>query len=154
VLDPGRHDGASVTLAPGVVLYARGSAAPPLPDGGLALPVVPSSAFGDGSTPGPASCFSPDAWGRRFDLVVANILEGVLLELADTLAAALAPGGRLRLCGFTPLQTPALRAAYANRPLVLELQTEREGWAMLQLAKGGTMHQDPLVGRLDGETDG
>jgi ribosomal protein L11 methyltransferase len=205
VIDPGRHGGASVALAPGVVLYARGSAAPPLPDGTLVLSMIPSPAFGDSSHPTTRLCAQavdlwcrtrapgavldvgtgsgvlariararsvpfvvgtdtdraaldaaranaaldpgpgellltdrpPDAWGPRFDLVVANILEGVLLELAETLVAALAPGGRLLLCGFTPLQTPALRAAYADGSLALELQTEREGWAMLQLAKAG-----------------
>jgi len=91
--------------------------------------------------PGPGELLlsdrAPETWGPRFDLVVANILEGVLLELAETLVAAVAPGGRLLLCGFTPLQTPALRAAYADRSLARELQSEREGWALLQLQKEG-----------------
>ena len=35
---------------------------------------------------------SPDHLGPKFDLVVANILEGPLRELAPSLGAALAPG--------------------------------------------------------------
>jgi ribosomal protein L11 methyltransferase len=79
----------------------------------------------------------PDAWGPRFHLVVANILEDVLLRLADSLVAALAPGGGLLLSGFTRIQTPALRAAFLTRGLAMDLQTERDGWALLQFVGPG-----------------
>jgi ribosomal protein L11 methyltransferase len=76
---------------------------------------------------------APDAFGRRFELVVANILEPVLLALAPALTAALASGGALVLSGFTPAQTPSLRAAFGARGLGLEVQATLEGWALLQL---------------------
>lgn len=78
------------------------------------------------------SDLAPDAWGPRFDLVVANILEGILLDLAPRLVAALAPGGRLLLSGFTPVQTPALRAAFTALGLAMETQAVLDGWALLQ----------------------
>lgn len=42
----------------------------------------------------------PDSWGSRFQLVVANILEGPLVELAPALKRALVPEGLLLLSGF------------------------------------------------------
>ncbi|MEW5852595.1 MAG: 50S ribosomal protein L11 methyltransferase [Myxococcota bacterium] len=77
----------------------------------------------------------PDAWGARFDLVVANILAGVLLELADALVRAMAPGAALMLSGFTPVQAPALRAAFSSRGLLPDVQAQLEGWAVLQLRR-------------------
>ncbi len=88
----------------------------------------------------PAPIFTdaaPDAWGPRFDLVVANILEGVLLALAPALTAALAPGGSLLLSGFTPLQTPSLRAAFSALGLVVNGQSAADGWALLQCHRPG-----------------
>ncbi|MDQ3232075.1 MAG: 50S ribosomal protein L11 methyltransferase, partial [Pseudobdellovibrionaceae bacterium] len=55
---------------------------------------------------------APDHWGARFDLVVANILEEPLRELAPALVRALAPHGQLLLSGFTRLQAPRLRVLY------------------------------------------
>lgn len=78
---------------------------------------------------------APDAWGPRFDLVVANILEEVLIALAPSLAAALAPGGALLLSGFMPAQTPALRAAFGALGLEVGLQARLEGWALLELRR-------------------
>jgi ribosomal protein L11 methyltransferase len=77
----------------------------------------------------------PDAWGPRFDLVVANILEGVLLALAPSLAAALTPRGRLLLSGFTPAQAPSLRAAMSAHGLEIEVQATLDGWSLLQFRR-------------------
>jgi ribosomal protein L11 methyltransferase len=76
---------------------------------------------------------APDAWGARFDLVVANILEPVLLALRPALCAALAPGGTLLLSGFLRPQAPALRAAFAE--LTFGLQAHDGDWALLQLTQ-------------------
>lgn len=77
----------------------------------------------------------PDAWGARFDLVIANILEQPLLALAPAIVAALAPGAVLLLSGFTPPQAPALRARYAALGLDDVVETSADRWALLQLAR-------------------
>ncbi|MGZ3687015.1 MAG: 50S ribosomal protein L11 methyltransferase [Bdellovibrionota bacterium] len=73
----------------------------------------------------------PDFWGPRFDLVVANILEGPLRELAPALSRALVPGGILLLSGFTRLQIPALQTAYSRLNFISESALEE--WALLTL---------------------
>jgi ribosomal protein L11 methyltransferase len=77
----------------------------------------------------------PEHWGPRFDLVVANLLEELLLALATPLTAALAPGATLLVSGFTPRQAPAVRLAFTDRGLTRAEQTAREGWALLALRR-------------------
>lgn len=77
----------------------------------------------------------PDTWGPRFDLVVANILEQPLRTLAPALAAALAPGGTLFISGFTPFQTPALRAAYVNVGLWCRQEARLGEWVLLRFSR-------------------
>ena len=73
----------------------------------------------------------PDHWGPIFDLVVANILENPLLELAPNLVNALAPGGRLLISGFTPLQAHSLRSTYISHGLTFISESHLGEWAML-----------------------
>src|SRR3712207_1228549 len=47
---------------------------------------------------------------RPYDLIVANILAGPLIELAPSVAAALEPGGRLVLAGLLEGQAQAVAA--------------------------------------------
>ena len=54
-----------------------------------------------------------------YDLIIANILAGPLIELAPALAAALAPGGRLILAGLLDHQADRVAAAYRRRGLML-----------------------------------
>lgn len=75
----------------------------------------------------------PHSWGPRFQVVVANILEGPLRELAPSLRAAVAPGGVLLISGFTRLQVPALDAAFG---LAREPEACLDGWAMLTFHPG------------------
>jgi ribosomal protein L11 methyltransferase len=75
---------------------------------------------------------APDPFGT-FDVVIANILEGVLLALAPALVRAVAPGGELWLSGFMPPQTPSLRAAFSARGLVVVETYHLDGWCLLQL---------------------
>jgi len=56
--------------------------------------------------PGSADC------GSGYDIVVANILAGPLVEMAPRLAACIAPGGRLALSGILTSQADAVQAAY------------------------------------------
>ena len=47
-----------------------------------------------------------------FDLIIANILAGPLIELAPAFAEATAPGGTIILAGLLDTQADAVRAAY------------------------------------------
>lgn len=78
---------------------------------------------------------SPESWGTRFDLVVANILEGPLRELAPLLARALAPNGVLLLSGFTPLQIPGLRISFTTQGLRLVTESVQDSWALLMFQR-------------------
>lgn len=77
----------------------------------------------------------PDHWGSRFDLIVANILEGPLRDLARPLSHALAPDGVLLLSGFTRLQVPALQVLYVQLGLTYLSVSYLEDWALLMLSQ-------------------
>lgn len=66
----------------------------------------------------------------RFDLIVANILSGTLIELAPRLAGHRRTGTRIALTGILPGQVDSVRAAYA--PWFKDFTVrERDGWALL-----------------------
>lgn len=81
------------------------------------------------------SAEEPDHWGARFDLVVANILEAPLRELAPALCRSLAVGGTLLLSGFTRPQTPALRVLYESAGLTFVSESHRDEWALLMFER-------------------
>ena len=65
-----------------------------------------------------------------FDIVMANILAGPLIELAPRLGGCLAPGGRVALSGILAGQADDVAGAY--RPFAGPMQRcEREGWVRL-----------------------
>ncbi|WP_280548646.1 MULTISPECIES: 50S ribosomal protein L11 methyltransferase [unclassified Halomonas] len=64
-------------------------------------------------------------------LVVANILAGPLVELADEIAGRVAPGGRLALSGILEGQAEAVLEAYRGQGLVMDEPEVREGWVRL-----------------------
>jgi ribosomal protein L11 methyltransferase len=70
-----------------------------------------------------------------FDLVIANILAGPLIELAPSVAAALAPGGRLILAGLLTTQAEAVAAAYRRQGLTAAFAIERGDWPTLVMRK-------------------
>jgi len=70
-----------------------------------------------------------------YDLVVANILAGPLVELAPSVAAALAPGGRLILAGLLEHQAARVAAAYRRQGLMLSFTVRRGEWPTLVLRK-------------------
>ena len=82
------------------------------------------------------SAEAPDHWGARFDIVVANILEEPLRELAPALGRALAPGGALLMSGFMRPQVPALRVLYERDGLTYVNETHRDEWALLMFERG------------------
>jgi ribosomal protein L11 methyltransferase len=70
-----------------------------------------------------------------YDLVIANILAGPLIELAPSVARAIAPGGRLVLAGLLDHQAPAVTAAYRRQGLMLAGRVERGEWPTLVMRK-------------------
>jgi ribosomal protein L11 methyltransferase len=70
-----------------------------------------------------------------YDLVIANILAGPLIELAREVAEAIAPGGRLILAGLLDHQAPAVAAAYRRQGMMLSGRVERGEWPTLIMRK-------------------
>jgi ribosomal protein L11 methyltransferase len=68
-----------------------------------------------------------------FDLIIANILAGPLIELAPGFAAALAPGGTVILAGLLDTQADAVISAYADCGVSLAHRGAGE-WPVLVLA--------------------
>ncbi len=74
--------------------------------------------------------FGASAVGRRFDVVVANILSSPLKLMAPMLAGRVADGGALVLSGVLARQAEEVCAAYA--PFIrMTVAAEREGWVAL-----------------------
>jgi ribosomal protein L11 methyltransferase len=67
---------------------------------------------------------------QTFDLVIANILAGPLVELAPRLCALLKPGGQLVISGLLPEQQASMCAAYQQCCPLTEA-VEQDGWLRL-----------------------
>ncbi len=70
-----------------------------------------------------------------YDLLIANILAGPLIELAPDFADALVPGGQLLLAGLLTTQEAAVRAACRRAGLRLARRITRGDWTILWLRK-------------------
>jgi ribosomal protein L11 methyltransferase len=70
-----------------------------------------------------------DAWVGNSDLVVANILAGPLLTLADELIGLMTPGAKLLLTGILTEQAPELIERYAR--VNLGVSDTRDGWVLM-----------------------
>jgi ribosomal protein L11 methyltransferase len=70
-----------------------------------------------------------------FDLILANILKGPLLELAPDIAGAVAPNGRVVLSGLLREQAADVLEAYARQGLGEAHREEIGDWAILTLSK-------------------
>jgi ribosomal protein L11 methyltransferase len=72
----------------------------------------------------------PEALAGTFDIVLANILAGPLIELAPRLASLARAGGEIVLAGM--LEAQAAEVAQAYRPWFhIAPAAERDGWALL-----------------------
>ncbi|HEX6661705.1 MAG TPA: 50S ribosomal protein L11 methyltransferase [Sphingomicrobium sp.] len=69
-----------------------------------------------------------------FDLIVANILAGPLIELAPDFAKALAPGGTIILAGLLDTQADGVIAAYEELGLTIRARGSGE-WPVLVLGR-------------------
>lgn len=70
-----------------------------------------------------------------YDLLIANILAGPLVELAPDFAGAVVPGGSVLLAGLLETQEPAVRAAYRRAGLRLAGRMVRGDWSILWLRR-------------------
>ena len=70
-----------------------------------------------------------------YDLVIANILAGPLIELAPSIGAALEPGGRLILAGLLDTQAEKVAAAYRRQGLMASFGIVRGDWPTLVMRK-------------------
>ncbi|HEX5454664.1 MAG TPA: 50S ribosomal protein L11 methyltransferase [Stellaceae bacterium] len=76
--------------------------------------------------------------GRRFDLVLANILARPLSLMAHDLAGRLSPDGVAVLSGLLRRQEAMVMAAHRAQGLTLVRRIPIDGWATLILASGGS----------------
>jgi ribosomal protein L11 methyltransferase len=86
---------------------------------------------------------SPPAQQRRYDVVIANILAGPLMELSDTLLAFLKPGGTVLLSGLIASQAEALCTHYSSQ-IDLCIAGETDGWICLRSKPSGGPRLEPL----------
>jgi ribosomal protein L11 methyltransferase len=69
------------------------------------------------------------------DLVLANLLERALHELAPTLARRIGARGRAILSGLTTAQARSIEARYAAHGFILEKRIILEGWTTLVIIR-------------------
>ena len=70
-----------------------------------------------------------------YDLIIANILAGPLIELAPVLGGALLPGGSLILAGLLDTQAERVAAAYRRQGLRLADRIVLGDWPTLRMVK-------------------
>lgn len=70
-----------------------------------------------------------------YDLLIANILAGPLIELAPDFARATVPGANLLLAGLLETQEPAVRAACRRAGFRLAARMVNGDWSILWLRK-------------------
>lgn len=70
-----------------------------------------------------------------YDLIVANILAGPLIELAPSVVEAIAPGGRLILAGLLNTQAEAVATAYRRQGMMGAFEIVRGDWTILAMRK-------------------
>jgi ribosomal protein L11 methyltransferase len=70
-----------------------------------------------------------------YDLIIANILAGPLIDLAPSVSRALAAGGRLILAGLLEGQAEAVAAAYRRQGLMLTGRIPTGEWPTLVMRK-------------------
>lgn len=70
-----------------------------------------------------------------YDLLIANILAGPLVELAPDFAPAVAPGGNILLAGLLQTQEAEVRRAYRAQGFRLARRVTNGDWSILWLRK-------------------
>jgi ribosomal protein L11 methyltransferase len=72
---------------------------------------------------------------RAFDLVLANLLPGPLLDLAPAMRRALRPGGIAVLSGLLDHQAREVGACYRAAGFWLVARSRRSGWTVLTVVR-------------------
>jgi len=72
----------------------------------------------------------PGATGA--DIVIANILAGILARLARELVAAVKPGGTLVMTGILAEQAGSVADAFGAAGLAVAVAAERDGWVRME----------------------
>ena len=70
-----------------------------------------------------------------YDLIIANILAGPLIELAPSVAGALEAGGRLILAGLLDHQAEKVASAYRRQGMMASFRIVRGDWPTLVMRK-------------------
>ena len=83
----------------------------------------------------PARRASLPTSGGPWDLVLANLIASLLVALADELAAALTPGGRLLASGIFIDREPEVRAAFEAAGLRVREQFGEGDWVALDVER-------------------
>jgi ribosomal protein L11 methyltransferase len=86
-----------------------------------------------------------------YDLVIANILAGPLIELAPSFSMILRGGGMLILAGLLDTQAASVVATYRKRGFRLQARTDNGDWPCLLLVKR-TRYSWQRAIRADGRT--
>ena len=74
----------------------------------------------------------PLADERRFDLVVANLVAGLLVDLAPALAAVVKPGGRLIVGGIFHDREPDVASSLSSAGLTVRRRWTETDWVALE----------------------
>lgn len=74
-----------------------------------------------------------------YDLVIANILAGPLIDLAPDVANVTAPQGHAVLSGLLGTQAEAVAGAYRDQGFALEERLDLGDWTVLRLCKTGAV---------------
>lgn len=71
----------------------------------------------------------------QYDLVMANIIARILIDLCPGLVSAVRPGGTLVLSGIIEPREEALREAFESRGMVLQQREQIEDWVAIVYRK-------------------
>lgn len=82
-----------------------------------------------------------------FDLMIANILAGPLIDIAPQVKKSLSKGGFLILSGILSHQVNAVKSAYMDATLLFQEETSQGEWATLIFKKQNI--QETLKSRMD-----
>ena len=77
----------------------------------------------------------PRLWRAEADLVLANLLERALYDLAPELARHIRPGGAAILSGLTQTQARAIEARTLSHGFALKKRIILDGWATLVITR-------------------